>query len=536
MGLFGFTRQSKVDAQIAEVRREVRAAHKTGYLQGVRNFNAASESRLLSDWKTQETQIQQLIKNGFVPVRERARELERNNDTAKRFLKLGRTNIVNQTTMTGFTLQPWARELSASGELVEFPQDDQKITSAWEDWAKPENASVNGQHSLRGILDMTVKYLLRDGEAFLRIVRRKKMKYGLCLQIIPPELVDESYNARLEGGNIVQLGVEYDVDRRPIAYWLKVKRPEAEVIAGFTSSWQRERVDASEMIHLYDPDFVNQARGISWMVQSMVNMHYLGKYDFAALVNATISASKMFWITNDKELAGSEGWVGQGKDGEGNTVADAEAGSGEELAPGQDVVTWDPKYPDAQHEMFSRTLTRKTSSGLGISYASLSGDLSQANYGSNRVGMVDEREYWKLAQQMMIEKLLLRLYPVWLEMAWLKNLIQIESPYAARYQSPLFIGRIWGWIDPESDMNTKKEGLNCGLETLTQSLAEKGIRLEEQLKEIKTERDLAKKMGIELDFSTSGAQKQAQNQAAKTAPANGAAKGEPKNGVLTHTN
>ena len=61
-------------------------------------------------------------------------------------------------------------------------------------------------------------------------------------------------------------------------------------------------------------------------------------------------------------------------------------------------------------------MIRLIASGLGVSYQTLSGDLSETSYASGRQGLLEERETYKSAQSLFSEMFLDRVYAEWLSM------------------------------------------------------------------------------------------------------------------------
>jgi hypothetical protein len=89
-------------------------------------------------------------------------------------------------------------------------------------------------------------------------------------------------------------------------------------------------------------------------------------------------------------------------------------------------------------------------------------------------------------------------YKKWLELAWLSGaLSDVKLQDYERIQEPTFRGRGWSWVDPAKDMKAHVEGLAAGITTLTDIKAEQGIDIEDHFINLKKERELAAKYGIE---------------------------------------
>lgn len=480
MGKAGFVRTQKL--------RHARFAQ--------RNFAAAMANRLTADWLNVSGSIDRDIRSGIRMVRDRARDLSKNNDYAKKFTRLLRLNVVGPY---GFKLQNKAKDPGGAIDTLA----NTKIEEAWNDWSRRQNCSVDGKLSLRGIQDVLINRAGCDGEALIRIVRNKQAKYGIQLQLIDADLLDEMKNTKLTNGNYVKMGVEVDKWRRPINYFLRPVTPEQELYGSnaYITTYNWDVLNASELIHGFDQEYPAQTRGISWLVQSMIRLKFLQGWEEAAVVNARVSAAKMGFFKDLPNQVGSA-YTGTDQDAAGNTITSAEPGSFEELPHGMDFVPWDPKYPDAMHEMFMRTQLRGISSGLGVAASSLSNDLSDVNYSSIRAGLVEEREQWKLVQQWFTELYLEQIFTVWLESALLSGDLNLPMSKFEKLNKPTFIGRRWAWVDPLKDIQAKIAEIRAGLTTATQVVAEQGDDLEEIYMELQKEKDLAAKYGLEFDRST----------------------------------
>lgn len=487
LGRFGFVH-----------RKDLRGAH-------YREYAAAAINRLTADWVSSVRSVDQDIKNGLVTIRERARDMAKNNDLARRFLNLCRVNIVGPN---GFKLQMGVSERievkegdKTTFKTVHDAVANMKIEEAWEDWTRAEHCHVAGRLSFRGICEQLVTYEKRDGEAFLRMVPRKSSKYGMQLQVIPPEAIDEKRNERLQNGNVVKMGIEMDSWRRPVAYWVKKINPELELYGVQQYANEYERIPAWQVIQYFYQEYENQTRGISRMVQTMVRMKMLQGYEESAAVNARVSAGKMGFFTQLAES--SETYEGDSRDTEGNIISSVEPGGFEQLPAGMDFKPWSPEYPHAQHEMFLKNTNKLASAGLNVAYASLTNDLAEANYGSNRVGLLDERSMWKLEQEAFKEVVLNRVFSEWL-LAALGKAIALPVEKYDKFNKPFFVGRRWDWIDPLKDMAAIALGLKLMITSHYQVIGEMGEDPEALLTDIKSFKELVEKYGLTYNIDSVG--------------------------------
>jgi capsid protein len=71
-------------------------------------------------------------------------------------------------------------------------------------------------------------------------------------------------------------------------------------------------------------------------------------------------------------------------------------------------------------------MLRKVASSLGISYSTLTSDLTQVNFSSIRAGTIEEREVWRMLQAWLAEQLYQDIYEKWL---------MFNAPLTARQRS-----------------------------------------------------------------------------------------------------
>ncbi|MBE0558619.1 MAG: phage portal protein, partial [Proteobacteria bacterium] len=341
---------------LRRIARKMGFVHKDDLADGKRYYAAGNISRLTSDWIFYPTTADYDVRAGMQVIRSRARELTQNDPYAKAYLRACRKNIVGSE---GFALQVKARDSSVApdGRIVykldKFANDmiEQKFT----DWSRKGNCEISGRFSFRKVQSMCVTGVKRDGEIFLRMLKGSGVnRYGFALQLIEPELIDERYNDILPNGNIIRMGIEITPQRKPVAYYIRRYQPTLGWNQMQSSSGPYDRIPASEMIHLYDPERTDATRDVSQMTPSMLRLKMLSGYEEAAVINARVSACKMGFYETDS----GDGYQGDDKDVNGNPIQSAEPGQMEKLPPGWKFNSYDPKYPDQQHGPFVEACLR----------------------------------------------------------------------------------------------------------------------------------------------------------------------------------
>lgn len=460
-----------------------------------RSYDIARIDRLTSSFQAPVSTGDAELRYALVTARARARELERNNDYAKKFLSMCENNVVGRS---GFTLKNQAKD--QNGKL------DQRANNAieweWWRWGRKGNCTVDGKLSFLGVQKLFVRTLARDGEFLARKIRGFKNPWRFALQMLEADVLDESLNVEAGNGkNKIRMGIEYDEWDRPVAYHLRKKHPgDAYMTIAAGTAKEYIRVPAADIIHCYIPERSTQGRGIPWMHTSARRMNQVGEYEYAEVIAARLGASKMgFYEKTDP--TGMAQMVGDETDSAGNPISHAEAGVFEKLPPGYTFKAFEPDHPTTQFGPFIKASLRGVSAGLGVSYNSLANDLEGVNFSSMRVGAIDERDNWKNLQAWMIEDFLDQLFADWLSMTLLTDRLNLPFSKFEKFNAPDWRGRTFDWVDPEKDINAEVTCVKAKWKTERQVVLERfNMDLEDLYAQIAEDEKLKAKYGIKSDF------------------------------------
>jgi lambda family phage portal protein len=461
-----------------------------------RSYAAAQINRLTQGWTSTNLSANAEIHAGLDTLRARARQLERDNDYARKFLQLVATNVVGAT---GFQMQ--ARVYDAAGTPDAGAND--AIEASWKRWSAGP-CDVSGRMSLRLLCRTAVLAAARDGELLLRIVRGSAAAnpYGLALQLLDIDRLDTAYNRPAEDGRAaIRMGVEIDDYGRALAYWLRKRHPGDVYDVTGQREDARQRVPAADIVHAYIAERPEQYRGVTWMHASMARMNQQSNYEEAALVAARVGAAKMGFITtpdgDPTPLADDEGEDGQ-------LYTEVEPGSFGTLAPGQEFTAFDPTYPTAMYADFVKSNLRAIGSGLGVAYHALANDLEGVNFSSIRSGTLEERDAWQAIQEWFIESVLERIYAEWLPSALAFGQVQLSNGSTLplgkleKFRSHVFIGRRWDWVDPLKDIEADVVAIGAQLQSPQRVAAKLGRDYEDLLVELKAAQDLRERIGVQM--------------------------------------
>jgi lambda family phage portal protein len=456
-----------------------------------RAYAGANTGRLFSDFIASSKSADKEIEFALKTLRNRCRDLARNNEYAKRFISLAKSNVVGDR---GVTLQVKARNDNGAIDGI----GNGSIESAWAKWGRKGTCTVDGRLSWVDAQRFWVESLVRDGEVLVRKVKYPN-EFGYALEFLEPDLLDENYNDELSNGNIIRMSVELDPFRRPVAYHILTRHP-GDVSQSMAIAGPRIRIPADRIIHCYLMERAQQTRGVPWMAPAISSLKMLAGYREAELVAARAGASKMGFFTSPQ----GDGFVPDDTDNN-VPIMEADPGTFHQLPAGVDFKAFDPSHPTTAFADFEKAVLRGISSGLGVSYVSLANDLEGVSYSSIRQGTIEDRDQWKVVQDMLVQHFVEPVYRDFLMNIMENRFIQIPPSRFDKFaDSTVYRARGFQWVDPLKEMNAAVVGLNNGILSMQDVANQYGRDIEETFDQIKAERELADTFGISLAFQPFG--------------------------------
>lgn len=456
-----------------------------------RAYNAAQASRLTSDWVTAPTSERTERRQWLRAMRARSRDLARNDDYVKQFLRMCKSNVIGR----GIKLQSQAKMLRGGKPDKAL---NAAIEEAFAEWGKKDNCTTSTRLSWVDAQRRFITTLARDGEVLIRLRYSSANQYGFALQFLDVGWLDEVYSGENPAtGNRIVMSVEIDDDEKPVAYWLT---PPADQYSDPNVTRQkshRTRVPANEIIHEFLPDESEDdtaTRGIPWTHAAALKVKVLDGYEEAELVAARVGACKGGFLTPpaDKQYEGDEPDL---------AIEEVEPGMIQELPPGYGWQSYDPTHPNQNYPAFIKACLRSIASGLGVSYNSLANDLEGVNYSSIRAGLLEERDVWRALQQFTVEHFCEPIFKAWLESAWLSGQLDIGLADLRRVRVR-FQARGWQWVDPLKDTNASILAIQNNLATRSDILAEQGEDFEEVIARLAEEKAMLEEAGLWVEPQT----------------------------------
>lgn len=457
-----------------------------------RSYAGAVINRLSADWISQSTSADAEIKTSLKRLRDRSRQLVRDNPFARQAKRLVQLNVIGN----GVRLQ--SQVMNARGNRRDS-RANQLIESKWEYWCREQFCDVAGRHGFDDFAWLAAGALPESGEILFRLHRQPYggSKVPLALEIIEADVLDPEYSGPVLGeGHEWRMGVECDSHNKPVRYAFFNRHPGDYWFQGsHKANVRHELVLAEDVIHLFIPERPLQSRGVTWFASVMTDIHQLDGYVSAAVARARAAASLMGFVTTDA------GEITNHEDVEnGERISDWSPGQFHYLDSGQHITFPQFDSPDAQFDDFVKSNVRRFASGFGCSYNHLSKDFSDSNYSSSRLSLLEDRDHWKMVQKYMIQHFYMRVFREWLELAVLSN----ELPFSdyelrpERYDNPKWLPRGWSWVDPMKEAQAYAIMEDRGYMTKAQICSQLGTDLGENIEQIAREKKMQEEAGLNL--------------------------------------
>ena len=455
-------------------------------------WKGASDSNL-SDWATQPIRINRLLRTNLKILRARSQDLARNDDTAIRFLSLMEQNVIGHQ---GIKLQ--VKTKTKAGKLDK--RWNLEVESSWKDFIEvhrytglSESPSACGQIDLQALAWQELYNRIVDGETFTQILRGyPHNKWRFAIRFLSPDLLDSSFNTILSNGNRIEMGIEFDVYDRPIAYHFFKEPQNGSIIQ---TSAERVRIPANQIIHRFDRTFVGQIRGIPAFAAILHKAKMLGGVHEAIVVGWRVAASKMgFFKASDGDVEFDSGEYDEFDE----SVIEAEPGSFEKLPKGVGLEMFDPEYPSSTYESGFKTFMKQIANGLNISSPVLGNDYEGVNYSSLRAATLEDREGYRCQQVKIIKGWVNPVFEEWYR--WSSEVtrqISISDSRRSLFPRVLWRPRGFHWVDPQKEVNAKILEIENGFRTRQDVIAETtGEDFEDVLDNLAEEKEMIEERGL----------------------------------------
>lgn len=434
----------------------------------VRGYDAAKVGRHTDGWVAGGGSANVEIGSALIRVRNRCRDVVRNNEYAAKALE---TLVVNTV---------------GDGITVKAPEQ-----ALWDDWC--DYCDADGQLDFNGLMELAVRTRRESGEAIIRFRTRLPedgLKVPLQLQVLEPDHLDPNKNGPLAGGNFAIAGVEFNLIGQRVAYWLFPVHP-GEIATYRLQSFESKRVPASEVLHYYRKRRPSQVRGMPEFAVSLLRLRDLADYEQAELVRKKIESCFVAFVrTDDTSLR-----VGQASQpNDSKSVQEKVAPGMIKYISGAESVDFGSPLSNGGYGDYAETQLHAIAAGAGVMFSQMTGNLSKFNFSSYRAGLVEFRQLIKAEQWLALKPMVLAPIGRRFQEAALLAGATRKPVQRLTYTMPRL-----QWVDPLKDVMAAKEEHRGTIKSISESIRERGDDPDTVFAEIAAERKLLKELNILTD-------------------------------------
>ena len=285
------------------------------------------------------------------------------------------------------------------------------------------------------------------------------------LQVVEPDLLDHSKDSLyLENGGYIFQGVEFDKSLRRAAYWLYDRHPSDQL------SIQSRRIPAGDILHIFLQERAGQIRGVPWSSSVMLRMHDFDEYEDAQLIRQKIAACFSVFVEDSPDLALPSG-TGATSNGKTERIERVEPGMIEYLEPGKKITMASPPAAEG-YESYTKKTLQGISAGLGVSYETLSNDLSNVNFSSGRMGWLEfHRNITEWQSRIMIPLVCDPIWEWFIESLFLRGLLKEKNALITAEWTP----PRREMIDPVKEIKGMSEMVRNGFDSWQNQVRQLGL-------------------------------------------------------------
>lgn len=430
-----------------------------------RAYEAAGQNRRTKNLKgNRTTSANTDLREGLVKLRNRSRELIQNNPYARKAIKAIPANVI------GVGIMPMIR--------VENEKIQKRLREEFDNWAQSVDCDFDNRKTFAKIQQMSFRAMLESGGVLLRRVYSKQ--YGLQIQVLEIDHLDTSKDGfKTEHGHCRQ-GIVFDDEGRRVGYYIWKSHPgELSIPLKIKSDF----IPAADIIHLYDEERPGQLNGAPLGTASMIRMKDLDDYEDAQVIRQKVAACFSVFITSD------DNGVFQ-KDDDGNNIERVEPGMVHKLKPGEQISFATPP-PVEGYGDYTKKILQSIAAGYDTTYETLTGDLSNVNFSSGRMGQLEFQRIVEEWQELLLIPILCRGVWKWfMDYAKISGFVNDKARVKCSWTAPRR-----EFIDPLKEIKALIEQTRSGLISWQEAVRTLGFDPDEIIRQMEEDKARFDKLG-----------------------------------------
>jgi lambda family phage portal protein len=419
-----------------------------------RQYEAAGFGRRTKNWRANSTSANQEVGISLVTLRNRSRDLCRNNPYGKRAVQCVANNVIGSGLMPSI--------------IDATPKAEQKIKKLFFSWAK--NCDFDNGLSLWFVQKLIIRTETESGECLIvkRMTKDKNAVLRLKIQVLEPDFLDHTKDGVNQNGSFIRFGIQFSKEGEREGYWLYQAHPgEGRYYGGNTQS---VFTPASDVIHVYEVLRPGQVRGVPRGASVFIRMKDLDEYQDAELMRHKIAACFTVFVQRPLDQTGFDT---PEKD---DRLLKVEPGIIEYMQPGEQMTFASPPSGGGQRE-YTVSVLAGIAAGFGVTYEALSGDYSQVNFSSGRMGWIEQARTMSDLQENVVEPPMNKIWEWFNDFAILEG--KLNKAYEVEWTKPRR-----EMIDPKSEIKALSDAVRNGFMSWGDAVRSLGYDPDDVLREI----------------------------------------------------
>ena len=463
---------------------------------GYSHYGASRTKPSVSAWYSKSKSPSEDITDNIELLRERSRDLYSGGGP------LGRgaiDRVVLNSVGSGLTLNcriP-AEVLGLSEEQAEDWEQNTEREFAL--WAESKDCDITRSMNFYELQSLCFKSVLLNGDALVMLPMRriKNFPYDLRISMIEGDRLHDPVIKPY--GTLIDGGVEFDSDGKPLAYHIANRHPESEITG--QPRLEYVRVPAfgitgrRNVLHLLPMERIGQHRGVPFLAPVIETLKQLGRYSDAELMAAVIGGIFAIFFEHGADNDDTSAYIGEDeyaselgihereqqeldewREGLKSFGVDDMYGAIADLPPRTRAKSVSPGRPNTAFDAFVMSLVRQIGSALGIPAEVLLLNFT-SSYSASRGALLEAWKLFRYWRSWWITNFCQPIYNEWLYEAVLKGRVIapgfLDDPmirYA--YSWADWTGPSQGQLDPVKEVKAAVLRVENGFSTRQQETAE----------------------------------------------------------------
>ena len=365
------------------------------------------------------------------------------------------------------------------------------LNTVWSKWIN--EADAEGRTDLYGLQAAAYRAMEQDGEVLVRFrprLRTDGLAAPLQLQLLEIDWLDSQKTGPLPSGGWIRNGVEYDPLGRVSGYWLFDEHP-GEITGTFKRAGTSRKVAAQYICHLFTPDRPGQGRGFSRLAPVIVTVRDLQLYEDAELARKNLESRLSVLGSGDIDLLGaSRAPDTDGGPSRNTSLGELPSGAIMQLPTGTNLTVVQPQAMPGYVEYIKHKL-HIIAAGWGVTYEMMTGDVTEVNFSSARVRILDFRREAEVTQwTLLVPKLCDRICREFEDACALAGTIP-RANYEFEQSTPK-----WNYVDPAKDVKADLDEISGGLSSFSEKLRQRGYKPADVFAELASDITQLRELGI----------------------------------------